>query len=706
MVRSLIAVLAVASCGAPHPTPPPRNAGTAHAPAVRPQPPAPSAASRWIAKLGEPSEIDRAITEIEQLGDPGAIEVLGELWLAQGRSPRTLQVLISLARPLTPAEATDRFFPDYAATGRPASWAQALPFLRRALLEVDEANPHSVDSAVKAAEALGEARLGLDALAALAARPVTKQLIAAQVGALRALGAFTGDRDAAAAALLPVVTRDLPPHPRTEKDHAKARLLEEKYMLALGTAGAAINALAELRVAAAATELVRALYRMPELFTQIRRALVATGPAAAAELRAALRGESASVTRLIADQHVDRDCGDAGGEPCRHVSAVEFYPAVVLGDFHDPAVVPDLLAVLQHPAAPVYFVDGQPGPTTQYHAVFDTLRKLGAPAAAEPVRARWARRGEPLETRILALGAYPFLARDDAGLPELRKLAADTATDETLRAEAATALARLSHDIKDIALLTTLATTYLDRAARAAKQAEAKRGAADAADRAFEAAKLAHDKAKVALLVIAHDESKTAQEIAAATAAAKRAEDAFRIAKTKHRDQVAPFTQLDNEAKAYVTYARQFQTHVGRIEIAQRCKTDTACFAAALKLGPAEAAANNAPYIADVARWTRDEQRALLAAGIDRAMLELGKQGATASAVTDALLDAAVSDDRAVRQSILLALPKIAQVPCGSCAAKLDLAIRAGEGKTTLADLDLETQVLRNYFAWAGGRTP
>jgi hypothetical protein len=37
---------------------------------------------------------------------------------------------------------------------------------------------------------------------------------------------------------------------------------------------------------------------------------------------------------------------------------------------------------------------------------------------------------------------------------------------------------------------------------------------------------------------------------------------------------------------------------------------------------------------------------------------------------------------------------------------KLDAAIKAGEGKSTLGDLNLETTMLRNYFAWAGGNTP
>jgi hypothetical protein len=55
---------------------------------------------------------------------------------------------------------------------------------------------------------------------------------------------------------------------------------------------------------------------------------------------------------------------------------------------------------------------------------------------------------------------------------------------------------------------------------------------------------------------------------------------------------------------------------------------------------------------------------------------------------------------------VLLALPKIAAVPCANCEAKLQDAIRAGEGKTTLGKLNLETTMMKNYFSWAGGKTP
>src|SRR6185503_15304846 len=112
------------------------------------------------------------------------------------------------------------------------------------------------------------------------------------------------------------------------------------------------------------------------------------------------------------------------------------------------------------------------------------------------------------------------------------------------------------------------------------------------------------------------------------------------------------------------------------------------------------------PYIRDIKDWTKDEKLGLLEGEVERAMLELGKQGSKAAQYTDTLLDAAKSDNRLIRQSILLALPKIAKVPCNNCEAKLDAAIKAGEGKTTLGDLNLETTMLRNYFAWAGGRTP
>jgi hypothetical protein len=686
-------------------------------------------AKTWTKKLGDPRESERAVTELEQLGDPSAIPALGEAWADQGKPVRLLQVIISLARPLTPEEAKAKFATDYEKEGRKASWDAALPFLTKALTEVDEANPRSVDSATKAADALGEAKLeaGLDALIEIASKPVTKKLIAAQIGSIRAIGKFDGAKAKAAAALTKIVDREPPAHPKTAKDKEQGRALEEKFGLFLGVTGASINALGDLRVGSAAKTLALSMYRTPELFVQIRRALVATGPSAKDELRKILRGEHAEVNQLFKDKRLDKYCGDKGDAPpdqCQPVSAKDFYPAVVLGDFYDPATAPDLLAALKRPAVPVYFMDDQPSPNTQYNAIFDALRKIGAADAAAPVRAMWmggapkgpapkkgapapAAAAEDLGTKILAISAYPFLTRDGAGTAELGAIAADNKADDTLRQEAATAFARLSSDPKSLDVLEGLAQKYFDASTAKTKEAAGKpKTDADAADKVFEAQKKAVEKAKSDLLKITHDSSKTAADIKAATASTKKLEDEFKEQKKVHKTATAPFKNLENAAKAYKGYARMFQTHIARIEVGIRCKQDINCLAATLKLKPEEAAKNNAKYIKDIKDWSDDEKKQLVEAGVERAMLDIGKQGAKASALTDTLLDAAKSDVRLIRQSVLLALPKIAKIPCGNCEAKLDAAIKSGEGKTTLGDLNLETTMLRNYFSWAGGKTP
>jgi hypothetical protein len=699
----------------------------------------PLKASTWTKKLGDPREAEVAVRKLEELGDPAAIGPLGDAWKDQGKPVRMLQVIIALARPLTPAQAEAENLTDYNgsdghANGREAHWNDALPYLKLALTEVDEANPRSVDSAQKAADALGEAKLGdgLDALIDLSNKPVTKKLVGAQISAIRAIGKFDGDKAKASAALIKIIDKDPPDHPRTAKDKEQGRALEEKFGLFLGVNGAAINALSDLRTPNAVKPLVRSMYRTPELFTQVRRALVASGPTAEAELRAILRGENKEVDQLFIDKKLDRYCGDKNDAPadqCQKVSAKDFYPAVVLGDFYDPQSVPDLLAALKRPPLPQYYSDDQPSGSTQYNAIFDAIKKIGAPTGADTVRGLWmggssgkaapakgGKKGAPapevagapdLMTRILAIGAYPFVTRDDQGVVELGKIAADNAADDNLRQEAATAFARLSHDGADVKILNDLAAKYKKASAEHTAKANGKPKAdADAADKELEKVKKLNDDAKANALKVTHDNSKSIEDIKAATEAAKKAEDDFKVAKKKHKDAVAPFKQEEQVAKAYHGYQRMFQTHIARIEVAMRCKGDLNCYIGTLKSNGDEAAKNCSALIDDIKDWTKDEKLGLWEGEVERAMLEIGKKGAGAAQYADPLLDAAKSDDRLIRQSILLALPKIAKVPCNNCEAKLDAAIRAGEGKSTLGDLNFDTTMLRNYFAWAGGKTP
>jgi hypothetical protein len=689
----------------------------------------PYKAETWTKQLDDPREAERAVTQLEQLGNPSAIPALGNAWASQGKPVRLLQVIISLARPLTPAQAKATFMTDYEKSGRPASWNLAEPFLVKALVEVDEANPRSVDSAQKAADALGESRLegGLDALIEIASKPVSKKMIAAQVAAIRAIGKYGDQKQKAAAALMKIIDRDPPDHPRTARDKEQGRALEEKFGLFLGVTGASINALSELRVATAAKVLVLSMYRTPELFTQIRRALVASGPTALEELRKILRDQNLEVEQLFKDKKLDRYCGDKNDAPpdqCQLVSAKHFYPAVVIGDFYEPKAVPDLLAALKKPPYPQYYSDDQPSGSTQYNAIFDALRKIGSPEGAETIRSMWnvgapagggkKKKGAPpppsgpdLMTRILAIGAYPFLTRDGAGTDALGAIAADNSADDNLRTEAATAFARLSRQEGDVKVLTDLANKYFEASDKKKKEAAGKpKAEADAADKEFEKAKKKNDDAKMNVLKITKDTTKTAADIKAATEAAKDEEDKFKAAKKLHKEKTAPFKQAEGAAKAYKGYARMFQTHIARIAVALRCKQDLSCYVGTLKQTPDDSAKNLTRFIKDIKEWTKDEKLGLLEGEVERAMLEIGKQGPKAAQYTDTLLDAAKSDNRLIRQSILLALPKIAKVPCNNCEAKLDAAIKAGEGKTTLGDLNLETTMLRNYFAWAGGRTP
>ena len=80
------------------------------------------------------------------------------------------------------------------------------------------------------------------------------------------------------------------------------------------------------------------------------------------------------------------------------------------------------------------------------------------------------------------------------------------------------------------------------------------------------------------------------------------------------KEATAPFKQAEGAAKAYKGYARMFQTHIARIEVALRCKQDLNCYVGTLKLTPDESAKNLTPYIKDIKDWTKDEKVLLVEA--------------------------------------------------------------------------------------------
>ncbi len=696
----------------------------------------------WTKKLDDQNEAERAVQKLQELGQPGAIPALGAAWADQGKPVRFLQVIIDLARPMTPEEAKDNCslepnparakgtcIPEFEKTGRKASWDAALPYLKKALLEVDENNPRSVDSASKAADALGDAKLaaGLEALVEFAHRPTSKKVVSSQVVAIKAIGRYDNEKPTATAALVKLIDREPPPHPDTVAKDSKAAA-SEKYEHFLMLTGSAINALADLRSPQAAKALVIAQYRTPALFGQIRRALVASGPEAKAELRQILVDKHPEVEQLFKQDKYAKYCQSkqAGGQ-CFPVSAKKFYPATVLGDFYDPATVPDLLKVLDDPPLPAYYLPGEgdaedrAGPT-QHVAVFDALGKIGSGEAAKPVYALWKgvkapKKNEPAPpefgTKVLAIVKYPFLSRDLTGVKELATIAGDNGADreaeyhDQLRTVAAEAFARMSRDAGDIKILQALAKKYFDASAEKRKAADGKpKAEADAADKVLEKEKKKLEDLRIEQTKVVNDSTKSADDINKATKKFKDAEIKFKQAKLKHREDTRQYKELDGLAKAYKGFARLFQYHIARIQTGIRCKDSLDCYADTLKMTPEAAKEHVKAYIPDLKSWTKDELLRLLEGSVERGMLELGKKGQAASKYTDLLLDHAKTDNRIIRQSVLLALPKIAKIPCQTCEAKLDDALRAGEGKNMLKDLQVETTMMRNYFSWAGGKTP
>lgn len=673
----------------------------------------PYSVDTWVKKLDDARELDRAVDKLEQLGNPKAIGPLGEAWLKQARPPRILQVIIELSPALDTEAAKKKNLTDYEKTGRPSSWSAALPYLISALKDVDENNPRSVESAIKAAAAIGDAGLeeGLEVLIEFSQRPGSKKLLPAQATAVRALGSFDdAGKGRAVAALIKLVDQPPPPNPRTVARDAENRSsMDEAYRRYLSMTGSAINSLGSLRAADAAKVLIIAMYRSPELFGQVRRALVASGAGVVGELRKILRDEHPEVKQLFKEKKLDRYCGDRNDLPpdqCVPVSAKDFYAAIVLGDFYDPASVPDLLAALKRPAVPAYYLDEQPS-GTQHGAIFDSLRKIGSADGAEPLMAIWSDGKSDLGARLGAVSAFGFVARGDLGLDRLAKIIEDNGENGDLRLEAATTYARLAASSSAISLMQQMAAKYAKEAAedRAKADGEPKK-TANKAEEALKQARKLREEAKVNLEKVSRNPDATADQIREATEAATKQEEATKAAEKKARDDGAKFRALDRTAKQRQGIARTFQTHIARIEIAMRCKEDLGCYIGTLKAKPDDVAAKIGTYVKDLKSWTDEEKGALPAVQVERAMLEVGKRGRKAESHTAELLEATKSDNFLVRQSILLALPKVVKVPCEDCEPKLDEALKAGAGKSTLTELNLETEMLRNYFSWAGGRTP
>jgi HEAT repeat protein len=662
-------------------------------------------ADTWIEKLDDPKEFDRAVTELEHLCNPKAIPALGRAWERNSKPQRVLQVIIDLAQKLTPEQADQKNCTDYMKKGRDAAWDLALPILKNAIDSLELGSQRSIDGAVKAAEALGDAQIpdGVPILIDAVNRKMNPKDNAQRVRltAIAALGKYKDK--SAVVTLANVIRADASSQPPA-------------------VVGAAINALGEMKTGDAIPVLLESMYRAPLFFTQVRRALVASGPEVAPQLRRILKHEHPEVNELFKEKKLDKYCGDDGKakpEECQDVAAMDYYAAIVLGDLRDVEGVPVLIEALKRKPTPAYFSNYNAGPPAT-NSVLDALRKIGSADAAGAVLAIAADPKADERLRGVALSVYGFVSKDGSektgtttGIAFLRSIAEKNDASEVLRLPASESYARLARTKEQMAPLKALADKY----AKASKEARAKadgdpKKAFDAANAKFEAAKTAYDEAKKELdkakAAAGGDVAKVDPEILNKTTATKKAFDETK--EKVYKPAKEAYDSLDQQAKGYTGYQRGFENHMARIAIAMQCGDKVECYVATLTAEPAAVFDSAKSYldVGDGKGWSDDDKLELKVAQIERAMLELRRMGTKASSALAPLLDtkttnAVKSEDRLIRQSILLALPAIAPKPCNECVTALDQVIKVGQGRQELQELTYETQIARSYFAAMGG---
>jgi len=677
----------------------------------------PYSADTWIPKLDDPKDLDEAVTKLQELCDPKAIPALGKAWEKNNRPTRILQAIVDLAQPLSPGpggtadtkNCTDfvksgRFWDGDAATGHGTTdgWQLALPFLREAIEDVDTASTQKVDDAVKAAEALGTAMLP-DA-AQILIDAINKKMNPKDNGQRIRLSAIASLEKYTDPATKKLAITTLAAVVRADQSSQPPNIV-----------GAAINTLGNMKSADALPVLLDAMYTVPLFFQQVHRALVNSGAPAIEEVRKILRHERADTNALFKDKKLDKYCGDKGDaapSECQDNSAMDYYAAIVLGDLYDKGSVADLLTALGRPLKPAYYSDFNPGPPAQ-NAVIDALRKIGDPSAADAILKIVADPKADEQLKPVAAGAYGFISVDgsekagsDTGLSLMGKIAADNKADQALRLAASESYGRLAKSKDQIKLLQDEAKKYADASAKARGQADGDpKKVFDAANAKFEAANKALTDAKAAVEKAKAAAGGAVENVPAdiLNAATKAKDDFDKVKKEVYIPAKDKFDSLDQAAKGYLGYERGFEDHIAKIEIAQHCAGDVNCLVGTFDADPKAILARlKAGYITSTGDWNDDDLADLKTAQIERAILELRKQGAGAKAALPKLLEHLKDTDRLVRQSILLALPRIAPLPCDDCKAKLDEAVQAGQAKQELSELTYETQLMAAFYAWAG----
>ncbi len=407
----------------------------------------------WIDKLGEASELEEAITNLERLKCPVAIKPLGKVWEKHNKWSKVLRVIIGLADQPDMKQGNPKFpNQDCKKAGEGPYWADAVPFLIKAVEEFDVTDEREIQDAAVAAEALGKAHSN-DAIQVLISAATKEEKLRqgqmVRIAAVKALGGF-GD------------------NPRTVETIIKVLETEAKQDTIRLNAAAA-NALADTGSATAILPLLKALFEIAPIYQQVRTAISTIGQPAVPELIKVFEGTSVEMNKLAVANKFATNCeaGEGPGTTCIAPGNLRFKAATLLGDLRAKEAVKPLLAALDKPEAVSFFdpKSGAPGPS-DHNAIIDALRTMGAFEAA-------GRLGEYMQaestndvTRPLAIDAYSMLATDTKALGYLKKTFETTDNEMPLRDAATMAYSRLVQDNKEIAPIQEI----IDRQLKSAKE--------------------------------------------------------------------------------------------------------------------------------------------------------------------------------------------------------------------------------------------
>lgn len=608
----------------------------------------------WIDKLDDRSQVRKAVTELQRLkNEPGienAIEPLAKTWEKQNRPQKILRVIIELAEE---------------GKGGP-HWDKAVPVLRTAVDEFDIGDDRSIQNAIMAADALGRAK-DKDSIQTLI-RAVNKKMPKLSGGqrvrlaAISALGKFGQDEKRAVDALLQVLNAD--PEGQVPNLFAAAAL-----------------ALADARSPSAIDPLIMAMFKIGAIYPQCRRALIAIGDPVIPRLLKIFKGQDKELNQFAKDKDLNVGCDKSMGPDtsCQAPTNLEYKSAMLLGDFYSEKAVGPLLQGLKKTPMPAFFEQGIPGPD-QHTAILDALRKIGDFKAGDAVW-EYANNSDTDDgIRPLAIDVYSFLTAGTESLPGLAKMIKDDDAEEQVRMAAGITYGRLVRSAKDYGPILYMIDRYK-------KEANKREGAVKKAERAYEAAKKKYGEAKKKA-----DENKDNEKLAARAKKAKSEMD------VKQREKA----MAEGRVAGYRNFQRTFEQNLVRAHVGVTCKRDPQCYVGILDKKADDIGKELSKYLKDWDDWSDQDKTNLKVAAVDRALLEIRKLGAKARPVTDKLLEKVDSEDRITRQGILLALVKIAELPCEKCVKRLEEVVAEQKEQSTLQSLTVETEAVRNYFLWAG----